>query len=81
MRAPGRPCGLFFKTNSVTDKDVIEKLAEASQAGVPVTLLVRGISCIVPGVEGCTEGVRVVSIVGRLLEHSRIYGFGPRART
>src|SRR5699024_5020594 len=59
----GRPCGLFFKTNSVTDKDVIEKLAEASQAGVPVTLLVRGISCIVPGVEGCTEGVRVVSIV------------------
>ena len=74
----GRPCGLFFKTNSVTDKDVIEKLAEASQAGVPVTLLVRGISCIVPGVEGCTEGVRVVSIVGRLLEHSRIYGFGPR---
>ena len=72
------PCGLFFKTNSVTDKDIIVKLSEASQAGVPVLLFVRGISCIVPGVEGFTENVRVVSIVGRLLEHSRIYGFGPR---
>ena len=74
----GRPCGLFFKTNSVTDKDVIEKIVEASQAGVPVTMFVRGISCIVPGIEGFTDNVRVVSIVGRLLEHSRIYGFGPR---
>ena len=74
----GEPCGLFFKTNSVTDKDVIEKIVEASQAGVDVTLFVRGISCIVPGLEGCTDHVRVVSIVGRLLEHSRIYGFGPR---
>lgn len=74
----GEPCGLFFKTNSITDKDVIEKIVEASQAGVNVTLFVRGISCIVPGLEGYTEHVRVVSIVGRLLEHSRIYGFGPR---
>ena len=74
----GRPCGLFFKTNSVTDKDVIEKLVEAARAGVPVTLFVRGICCLVPGVPEATEGVRVVSIVGRLLEHSRIYGFGPR---
>ena len=74
----GHPSGLFFKTNSVTDKDVIEKIVEASQAGVEVTLFVRGISCIVPGLEGYTEHVRVVSIVGRLLEHSRIYGFGPR---
>lgn len=73
----GAPCGLFFKTNSITDKDIIEKLAQASQAGVPVTMLVRGISCIVPGVEGYTDNVRIVSIVGRLLEHSRIYGFGP----
>ena len=71
------PCGLFFKTNSITDKDIIEKLAEASQAGVPITLLVRGISCLVPGLEGYTDNIRVVSIVGRLLEHSRIYGFGP----
>ncbi len=70
----GEPCGLFFKTNSITDKDVIEKIVEASQAGVNVTLFVRGISCIVPGLEGYTEHVRVVSIVGRLLEHSRIYG-------
>ena len=74
----GEPNGLIFKTNSVTDKDIIDKIAEASQAGVKCTLLVRGISCIVPGVEGYTDNVTVVSIVGRLLEHSRIYGFGPR---
>ena len=73
----GEPCGLIFKTNSITDRGIIDKLAEASQAGVPVTLLVRGISCIVPGVPGYTDNVRVVSIVGRQLEHSRIYGFGP----
>ncbi|MCH4054165.1 MAG: polyphosphate kinase 1 [Atopobiaceae bacterium] len=72
----GKPCGLFFKTNSITDKEIIDKLSEASCAGVPVVLLVRGISCIVPQVPGYTENVRVVSIVGRLLEHSRIYGFG-----
>ncbi|MGN0072688.1 MAG: polyphosphate kinase 1 [Coriobacteriales bacterium] len=74
----GQPCGLFFKTNSVTDIDIIEKIVEAGQAGVPVTLFVRGICCLVPGVPGYTDNVRVVSIVGRLLEHSRIYGFGPR---
>ena len=73
----GKPCGLFFKTNSITDQEIIAKLAEASQAGVHVDLLVRGICCIVPQVEGVTDNVRVVSIVGRLLEHSRIYGFGP----
>ena len=73
----GKPCGLYFKTNSVTDKDIILKIVEASQAGVPVTMLVRGISCIVPGVKGYTDNVRIVSIVGRQLEHSRIYGFGP----
>ena len=74
----GEPCGLFFKTNSVTDKEIIDKIAEASQAGVKTVMLVRGISCLVPDVEGYTENVRVVSIVGRMLEHSRIYGFGPR---
>lgn len=73
----GKPCGCFFKTNSVTDKDVIEKIEEASIAGVPIDLLVRGISCLIPQVPGCTENVHVVSIVGRLLEHSRIYAFGP----
>ena len=67
-----------MKANSVTDKDTIEKIAEASRAGVPVTMLVRGISCIVPGVKGHTDNVHVVSIVGRLLEHSRIFCFGPR---
>ncbi len=74
----GKPCGLFFKTNSVTDKEIIFKLSEASNAGVPITLLVRGICCILPGVPGYTENIRVVSIVGRLLEHSRIYMFGPK---
>ena len=73
----GKPAGLFFKTNSITDKEVIDKIVEASQAGVQCTLLVRGISCIVPGIKGYTDNVCVVSIVGRLLEHSRIYLFGP----
>lgn len=72
----GKPAEVFMKTNSVTDKDIIEKLVEASQAGVKVTMLVRGISCLVPGVKGYTENVRVVSVVGRLLEHSRVYVFG-----
>ncbi|MEE8722173.1 MAG: polyphosphate kinase 1 [Eggerthellaceae bacterium] len=70
------PCGIFMKTNSVTDKEIIEKIAEASQAGVRVTMLVRGICCLLPEVSGYTDNVRVVSIVGRLLEHSRIYCFG-----
>ncbi|MDD5806274.1 MAG: polyphosphate kinase 1 [Eggerthellales bacterium] len=73
----GKPSGVVFKTNSVTDAEIITKIAEASQAGVPCILLVRGISCLLPGVEGFTDNVRVVSIVGRLLEHSRIYCFGP----
>ena len=73
----GKPAGLFFKTNSITDKEIIDKIVEASQAGVQCTLMVRGISCIVPGIKGYTENVCVVSIVGRLLEHSRIYLFGP----
>ena len=72
----GLPCGIFMKANSVTDKDIIEKLSEASQAGVPTTLFIRGICCIIPGIKDATENVRVVSIVGRLLEHSRIYCFG-----
>lgn len=72
----GKPCGLFFKANAITDFEVMEKISEASRAGVPVTILARGISCILPGVPGYTDNVRVVSIVGRLLEHSRIYGFG-----
>lgn len=72
----GLPNGAFLKANSLTDKDVIDKIAEASQAGVAVTLLIRGICCLVPGVPEQTEEVRVVSLIGRLLEHSRIYCFG-----
>ena len=77
LKRAGEPAGLFFKTNSITDKEFIDKIVEASRAGVQCTLLVRGISCLVPGVEGWTDNVCVVSIVGRLLEHSRIYAFGP----
>ena len=72
----GEPCGVFLKTNSVTDTKIIRKIAEASQAGVPVTMLVRGICCLIPQVKGYTENVHVYSIVGKLLEHSRIYCFG-----
>lgn len=67
---------LGFKINSLTDKTIINKIIEASQAGVKIELIVRGICCLKPGVEGYTENVTVVSVVGRFLEHSRIYRFG-----
>ena len=76
----GEESYIGIKINSLTDKAIITKLVEASQACVKIEMIVRGICCLVPGIEGYTENIKVVSIVGRFLEHSRIYRFGTKER-
>ena len=74
--ALGKDGYICIKANSVTEREVIDKLAAASRAGVEVQLIIRGICCILPGVAGETENIHVTSVVGRFLEHGRIYQFG-----
>lgn len=72
----GEPAYIGLKLNSLTDKKLMDKLVEASQAGVKIQMVIRGICCLVAGVKGYTENIEVISIVGRYLEHARIYIFG-----
>ena len=67
---------IFIKANSITERDMIDHLAYASQCGAQITMVIRGICCILPGIGGKTDNITITSIVGRLLEHSRIYAFG-----
>lgn len=71
----GNPSGIFIKVNSIQDPEMIELLYKASEAGVPIRLIVRGICCIIPGQEGISENITAISIVDRYLEHARIFKF------
>lgn len=72
----GTGASILMKVNSISDRSIIDKLAQASQAGVKIDLIVRGICCILPGIKGKTDNIRIISIVGRFLEHPRVYAFG-----
>ena len=76
----GEPAYIGLKMNSLTDKRIMSKPVEASCAGVHIDMVIRGICCLIPGVKGQTENIHIISIVGRFLEHSRIYIFGTQER-
>ena len=76
----GEQAYIGLKMNSLTDKRIMSKLVEASCAGVHIDMVIRGICCLIPGVKGQTENIHIISIVGRFLEHSRIYIFGTQER-
>ena len=80
MVKSGQEGYIGIKINSLTDKKIIAKLIEASEAGVKIDMVIRGICCLRSGIEGLTDNIRIISIVGRFLEHSRIYIFGTEAR-
>lgn len=75
-KAKGKKGSIFFKLNSLTDKDIIDKLVECSQAGVQIRMIIRGICCILPQRENLTENIEIRSIIGRFLEHARVYLLG-----